>query len=447
LHARYRHAAALPLYQMIGKNVGIWPARGRFVLATNIDILFFSELAAFLAEGRLDAGRMYRIDRHDLMKDVPVEGGPEEQLEYCRNHLIRVNRRQGTFGVSPEGNPVLSAPDVASQESGLLFGEGWFPVERYGGRAAFRWAGKSAELLLPRRPSPGATLVPEMAPGAAGLDLEIAAAGQAAARVSIQHRSRVFVRADWAAVDSLRFSVNGALLPVYSDPRPLAFRLFAAGWEESRGRPIHPGAVSADVSRRRRTSISWGAVHYGLGKIAQARPVATFTVFVPPGIRRMVNRLHGSIAPAAAEPEPASVEPPVFLHTNACGDFTLLARERWFELRGYPEFDLFSMNLDSVFCYAAHHGGAPEEVLADPMRIYHIEHGTGSGWTPEGQNALFRRIAALGLSYVDNDTVLQWAQQMRRLNAPMIFNREDWGLAEWDLPESVIQAVLTGTDR
>src|ERR1051326_1032574 len=33
LHARYRHAAALPLYQMIAKNVGIRRARGKFVLA------------------------------------------------------------------------------------------------------------------------------------------------------------------------------------------------------------------------------------------------------------------------------------------------------------------------------------------------------------------------------------------------------------------------------
>src|SRR5690242_11351100 len=36
LHARYRHATALPLYQMIAKNVGIRRARGEFVLATNI---------------------------------------------------------------------------------------------------------------------------------------------------------------------------------------------------------------------------------------------------------------------------------------------------------------------------------------------------------------------------------------------------------------------------
>jgi hypothetical protein len=127
-----------------------------------------------------------------------------------------------------------------------------------------------------------------------------------------------------------------------------------------------------------------------------------------------------------------------FVHTNACGDFTLMAREHWFDLRGYPEFDLFSMNLDSVFCVAAHHGGAREEMLSEPMRIYHIEHGSGSGWTPEGQAKLFERIAARGLSFVDNEEVLGWAAQMSRLNAPMIFNHENWGLVEFDLKETVL---------
>ena len=127
-------------------------------------------------------------------------------------------------------------------------------------------------------------------------------------------------------------------------------------------------------------------------------------------------------AAAAVQDQPS----PAFLHTNGCGDFTLLSRERWFDLRGYPEIDVFSMNLDSMFCFAAHYGGAREAILADPMRIYHIEHGTGSGWTPEGQVKLFERIAAKGIPCVENDEVLAWAKQMRRLKSPLIFNHEDW---------------------
>ena len=115
-----------------------------------------------------------------------------------------------------------------------------------------------------------------------------------------------------------------------------------------------------------------------------------------------------------------------------------MAREHWFDLRGYPEWDLFSMNIDSVFCFAAHHGGAREEMLEEPMRIYHIEHGSGSGWTPEGQAQLFERIAAKGLSFIDNEEVLIWAAQMNKLDSPMIFNHEDWGMDGIELKETVI---------
>ena len=115
-----------------------------------------------------------------------------------------------------------------------------------------------------------------------------------------------------------------------------------------------------------------------------------------------------------------------------------MARDHWFDLRGYPKFDLFSMHLDSVFCFSAHYGGVREEMLTEPMRIYHMEHGSGSGWTPEGQAELFKRIAASGLSFLDNQEVLAWAAQMRRLHSPMIFNHRDWGLAGFDLKETTL---------
>ena len=83
-------------------------------------------------------------------------------------------------------------------------------------------------------------------------------------------------------------------------------------------------------------------------------------------------------------------------------------------------------------------GGALEEILPDPMRIYHIEHGTGSGWTPEGQARLFERIRAKGFSWIEYPEVVAWAAQMRRLNVPMIFNRENWGLDDVDLPETAL---------
>ena len=172
-------------------------------------------------------------------------------------------------------------------------------------------------------------------------------------------------------------------------------------------------------------------------KLAEGGPLVPLTVPVSPRVRRFLKFcIGGAERSGAAEPNGGA---PDFLHTNGCGDFTLLAREHWFDLRGYAEMDLFSMNLDSLFCFAAHYGGACEEVLSDPMRIYHIEHGSGSGWTPEGQAKLFERIAAKGLSFLGNEEVLAMAAQMRRLGAPMIFNHEDWGLSAFALKETVVR--------
>jgi len=97
LHRRYKHAEHLPLYQMIAKNVGIRRARGEFILATNIDIPLFRRARELSRKKVLDPGRMYRIDRHDARGDVSLEASLDEQLEYCRMHLLRRNARDGTF--------------------------------------------------------------------------------------------------------------------------------------------------------------------------------------------------------------------------------------------------------------------------------------------------------------------------------------------------------------
>ena len=61
VHGCYQHAEALPLYQMIAKNAGIRRARGQFILATNLDILFSDELFALLAQRRLGKAEPARV--------------------------------------------------------------------------------------------------------------------------------------------------------------------------------------------------------------------------------------------------------------------------------------------------------------------------------------------------------------------------------------------------
>ncbi len=475
VHGRYRHADALPLYQMIAKNVGIRRSRGRFILATNIDILFSNELMSFLAERRLQPGRMYRIDRHDAMSDVPTQATLDEQLEYCRTHLLRINAREGTFAVTRDGRRTLFKEDIAALNSGVSLGYGWYPPERHSDGEIFRWLEDEAELVLTLPTTPSATLTLELEPGPGvghrPMSLQILDSSHSILDVEIGCRTLVQVhmlRLDSAA-RILRLRISGGGDPVSHDPRILNCRVFSCHLDDSSGEAIQfsaapePAATVAktkSIAVRKQAFVLWERFQALIRRIAESGPLMTITVPVSLKSRRAAAFyvVHGgltgmlrtglgyvlrkpsarrSTARAGLERTTPRVarEPLTFLHTNACGDFTLAAREHWFDLRGYPEFDLYSMNIDSVFCYAAHHGGAREEVLADPMRIYHIEHGTGSGWTPEGQAALFERLAAKGVSFVPYDDVVGWAAQMRRLNCPMIFNRENWGLPEFDLPE------------
>ncbi len=438
IHCRYRHAAALPLYQMIAKNAGIRRAEGEFILATNIDILFSDALIEFLAARRLEPGRMYRIDRHDVETDVPVDAPVKEQLEYCRTHTIRINAREGTFGLTLEGFRRMAPVDIASPDSGVFFGAGWYPPEQHFGQV-FRWASDPAEIATPVPQSCALMLEIEPGPGVGGgpftLRLENAA-GAVLAGAQINGRSEVRVRIPEGA--GLRLSVEGGGRHIPGDPRTLNFRAFRCEWARDHG--ASPLAVSK--AAKRRAARARDTARRGLRFLSQQRHGGPISIGLPISTR-ILDRLKmrtgsgGVSITIGGKPAHGAVpsEGPAELHTNACGDFTLLHRSHWHELRAYPEFDLYSMNLDSVFCYAAHYGGAPELTLGDPMRIYHIEHSAGSGWTPEGHALLFERLAKQGIPWFEFEEAFAWAAQMERLQTTFVFNRENWGLSDFMLPE------------
>ncbi len=473
-HQRYKHAEAMPLYQMIAKNVGIRRARGSFVLATNIDIIFSDELVRYLAEERLDPSRMYRIDRHDVMSDVPVDGTVDEQLAYCKTHLIRLNAREGTFDLTPDGLRALSPDDIAASDSGISFGAGWHSVERYSPEQVFRWMGNDAEVMI-RVPKVGAScLIFDLEPGpGAGTDplrlQAIGDGGRVIAEKEVRARTALEVELSLGdgVVRSFRLHVLGGGRPLARDPRALNLRVFRCEWVPS----AQVNLGRAGRSSRIRSSGKggywagaksvWIQFMHLLTRLGDEEPPVTFTVSASPGIRRwarfyigvggFTGLFFGGIRAYRSRPQlkrpgavsdssPISGSSPIFLHTNACGDFTLMARSHWIDLRGYPEFDMYSFNIDSVLCYAAHHAGVREEVLKDPLRIYHIEHGTGSGWTPEGQARLFDRLRANGIPWLEYQDLVNWAEQMRRFDSPMIFNRENWGLAELEPTEIVPHA-------
>jgi len=715
-HETYENHKSLPLYQYIAKNVGIRRSRGKFILATNIDIIFSDELFRFLSKRQLLPGRMYRIDRWDVLPDVPVFGTAAEQLRYCERHLIRVWSREGCFDVSQASLRLMAENDIATPSSGISLGEGWFPREASSGDGIFRWAAQDAEVVFkpPSEPPPPLVLELEAGPGvdhkeftlefhnpagrilaqtvvprwarlelilpagdgwrsfrlhvrsggrAPGIDLRVQnyrvfrfywdcdrprpdtqAPGQFVVRflqqpvvttvqrwkhfytdsggvlgtvysaLAYYYRSKrflakarrgedifergsgIYAGAGWLGPEHFKGETfrwvagQGELIvrspaeppshiavqieagpgvafkpfellvrdhagavaatvpvgklgyveiplplqpgrtQVFSlaakgggtptpggDSRILDFRLFWCGWPIGTKPTPHPvdlpGYPEVPMARGVEFGQGWDNPRHSETRLFRAgrsgaeiivRPRETredgFYIEIeatPEGERldleirneaghiltsaRMEGRqfIHvaspfrpertsvlqlvvpdappntavarvwmlewaaGPLCAPVLETRPrAAHRHPVLLHTYACGDFTLMAREHWLDLRGYPEFDMYSLHIDSLFCYAAHYGGAPEEMLHDPMRIYHIEHGLGSGWTPEGAAVVTSRLRTRNIPNIHYSELMVWVDTMRRLHSPMIFNREHWGLVNHQLQEIQLQTTF-----
>lgn len=258
VHEQFEHHDRLPLFQMIGKNVGLRRARGEFLLATNVDILLHDDLAKRLAKRTLLTDRMYRADRHDVPQNVPTNLTPAQRLQWCKANVHRINSREGSLDV----------------------------------------------------------------------------------------HTGAFYRMLWAP------SLRVRLVEMLQDLRAIP-----------------------TVTRRR-------------------------------------------------------------LHTNACGDFTMMHRSLWKAVGGYMQWPMYSMHMDYLLCHQAVAAGATECVLPEPC--YHVDHAVGSGWSPTGGQALENRLAKQGIPQLELSQVNDWCIKMRREGRPMQLSDHTWGLADTGLPEQII---------
>ena len=98
VHNRYRLAGNIPLFQMIAKNVGIRRAKGEFILCTNVDLLFSEELFNKLATKNLRKDTFYRANRCDVPDGIDTQWPLDQQLAWCRQHIIKRIGKDPRFG-------------------------------------------------------------------------------------------------------------------------------------------------------------------------------------------------------------------------------------------------------------------------------------------------------------------------------------------------------------
>jgi hypothetical protein len=502
VHDRLPNSATIPLHQMIAKNVGIRRARGRFVLATNLDIIFSAELMQFLGARCLERRKMYRMDRTDVASHIPAGATVNELLAFCENHMLRIFAREGAMKLSSNGRRVLEDEDIVEPGEGVWLGTGWHGIEK-SDRRPHRWVEPEAEIVFQRPPeaAPRLLIDAEVGPSAGGWPLVVEVASTtghvlASAKVDGACKLRLHIP-DHLSSGTLRLRLQGRKLPLARTPRFLMLRVFGLKWEVLpkwlagvslvRGTQsvrestvlvrsaeprtvqlaIRPGPDSSLETLEINLTDPAGNVVFQAGDrlpaVSGNRDQAEYHLSLDLGFKLSNSSADGS-KPESSDInwllEVLDTEAPVdwttypqaptsgadripnaaYLNTSACGDFTLLSREDWFALRAYPEFPIWPMHIDALFCYAAHHAGIGEAVLPEPMRIYHTEHLSAAGWTPEGEAERAARIEAKGVTEIPWATWMEWIDRMRRFNAPMIFTLRNWGLADMTLPETTVQA-------
>ncbi len=252
--------------------------------------------------------------------------------------------------------------------------DGWSYLEHSGGES-FRWVASEAHLVVRRTGRAKLAMLLEAGPGIEGGSFTLLAGSQRVAVAGLQYVELSLPEATEPVVQ-IAMAVEGGAKQTGDDDRVLAYRVFAcavvggAGAGESPAKTISCPWPDLTLNRGR-ASIDW---------VEQLRDSESL-------IAEMGRREE--------------------THLNAAGDFLLMAREHWHELRGFPEIDAAAADRDALLCIAARESGLHEEIL--PMPILR----TTSDSTAEA----FR---------VSGD-MLWVANQMRRRHVPAIFNSHHWG--------------------
>jgi FkbM family methyltransferase len=134
------------------------------------------------------------------------------------------------------------------------------------------------------------------------------------------------------------------------------------------------------------------------------------------------------------------------INSNACGDFTLMHREAWNELRGHGEFESYSMHIDSQLLAHAIFYGFTEVNFIPPFVGYHIAH----GFQRKPESSFITITEHLEKMTKSNVPVFSWniygkdgiapmeiVINLLRQNPRALLNNESWGLRDINLEENI----------
>lgn len=95
----------VPVFEYVGKNIGIRRAKGEFILASNPDIIYHPKIFKFIKKGWIKRGQFYRTDRCDYKKGNigALEGHPDE-LQKIIDNVFRLFLKGNIYEYKKIGN-------------------------------------------------------------------------------------------------------------------------------------------------------------------------------------------------------------------------------------------------------------------------------------------------------------------------------------------------------
>jgi len=119
------------------------------------------------------------------------------------------------------------------------------------------------------------------------------------------------------------------------------------------------------------------------------------------------------------------------LHTNACGDFTMIDKKSFYKMNGYYEFDGFSWHIDSLLLFKAHYYFNLNFInLKFPM--YHINHEPGKSYS-ENKKISINKIKKTKLDFINDEKLLNIINKYKKKKMYKDDKNKAWGLAQKEL--------------
>jgi hypothetical protein len=128
--------------------------------------------------------------------------------------------------------------------------------------------------------------------------------------------------------------------------------------------------------------------------------------------------------------------PHFVLDFEACGDFTLMSKQDWEDMEGYPELDMYSIHIDSMGLWAATAIGKTQVILPYNAPIYHIYH--EDGWESDDPVRTIKFLE--NKPSLDYSIVWKGGMQIIKNKQHWHLNKPNWGLIDIDLPQYVFNA-------